>query len=327
MFKDRPIILTTENLSIGYAKKPALRTNINLDLREGTLVCLMGPNGSGKSTLIRTLSGLHKPVEGRVLIENKNISTISAADMAHLLSLVLTDPLNAGQMIARELIEMGRYPYNNWHGRLSEKDEQLINEAIKSTQIEGFVNQKVNTLSDGQLQKVLIAKALVQDTPILILDEPTAHLDLNNRVSIVNLLKELARTYRKSIVMATHELDLALQTADLIWLMGNTGPLHEGIPEDLVLNGRIDEVFELKGFDLKTGVLEKASTGKTVQLSGEGYLYLWTKNALERNGFELTDDAELKVTVENKNQIEWVLTKESEQVWFNSLYDLLNAID
>jgi iron complex transport system ATP-binding protein len=147
-------------------------------------------------------------------------------------------------------------------------------------------NKKIHELSDGQLQMVMIARAVVQDTPAILLDEPTAHLDLNNRLEIMNLLRRLAHQSKKAILVSTHELDLALQTADIIWLAGLEKNIISGIPEDLVLNGSFDSIFQFKGFDLKTGKVEHDPHRKLViALDGSGHEYLWTKNALQRNGF------------------------------------------
>ena len=166
--------------------------------------------------------------------------------------------------------------------------------------IEALINKRLFELSDGQLQMAMIAKALAQETPILFLDEPTAHLDLNNRVEVMNTLRELSRTAGKTILVATHELDLALQTADKIWLATHDKKIKEGIPEDLVLDGSFDEVFQFKGYDLKTGkVQHKAYRNIAVNVIGEGHEYLWTKNALERNGYEVNIHANVIVKIEN----------------------------
>jgi iron complex transport system ATP-binding protein len=167
----------------------------------------------------------------------------------------------------------------------------------------------------------MIARALVQDTPIILLDEPTAHLDLNNRVEIMNLLRNICRTEGKAILVATHELDLALQTADLVWLVGNDKKIRTGIPEDLVLNGSFDEIFQFKGFDLKTGkVFHEAHRNLAVNLIGEGHEFLWTKNALERCGFIITENATALITIsKNQKNIEWSFNSQE----FGSLRELL----
>jgi iron complex transport system ATP-binding protein len=241
---------------------------------------------------------------------------------------VLTDKITATHMSVYDLISYGRYPYLNWNISLSEKDHALIKEAIALVHIEPLINKRLYELSDGQLQMAMIAKALTQDTPILFLDEPTAHLDLNNRVEIMNTLRELSRTAGKAILVATHELDLALQTADRIWLATHDKKIKEGIPEDLVLDGSFDQVFQFKGFDLKTGkVHHKPYRNISVNLSGEGHEYLWTKNALERAGYEIGKNSEISINIKaSAGSTSWSVTSESINQEYNSLAGLLNSL-
>jgi iron complex transport system ATP-binding protein len=286
---DKPVYLSTEKLSIGYVinkEKNYLFKDLDLKLHAGQLVCFMGPNGVGKSTLIRTLAGLQKRLAGDI-----QVHPAKATDPASkLISVVLTDKITAMNMTVYEVVAFGRYPYLEWSINLLEQDRVIIDRSISQVHIQHLVSQKLHELSDGQLQMVMIARALAQDTPIILLDEPTAHLDLNNRVEIIKLLRQLAQVTNKAILMATHELDLALRMADSIWLADRNKTILTGMPEDLVLDGSFDRIFEFKGFDLKTGkVQHEAYRGIKVQLDGEGHEYLWTKNALERNGFEVTD--------------------------------------
>ena len=191
-----------------------------------------------------------------------------------------------------------------------------------------MADKNIEELSDGQLQMAMIARALAQETEILLLDEPTAHLDLNNRVEIMNLLRHLARTTNKAILIATHELDLALQTADKIWLATSKKKILTGLPEDLVLDGSFDEVFQLKGFDLKTGKMSHEAHRKiSVQLIGEGHEYLWTKNALERSGYEVATDALIKITlIKEGDKIIWKLIFADSDQFFDSLEKLLSIL-
>jgi len=290
MAEPKSILLQTQSLSVGYGNH-ILFKGLNLVAEAGNLICIMGPNGVGKSTLIRTLAGLQKPISGEIAFRSKN-------EIHHQLAVVLTDRVSSVNMTVYELVTFGRYPYLNWSIQLKKEDSEIIQRSIEQVQIEHLVAKRLFELSDGQLQMVMIARAIAQDTPVILLDEPTAHLDLNNRVWIMKLLKMLARKTKKAIIVATHELDLALQMSDVIWLTGKEKNILSGIPEDLVLNGTFDEVFQFKGFDLKTGKVQHEShRGKTVQLVGEGYAYLWTKNALERKGFEVTpDDMSCKIT-------------------------------
>jgi iron complex transport system ATP-binding protein len=284
----------------------------------GELVCFMGPNGIGKSSLIRTLAGLQSTLGGSIQIP---------ADQA--VALVLTDKITATHMTVYDLISFGRYPYLSWNISLSEKDHTLINEAIAIVHIEALLDKRLYELSDGQLQMAMIAKALAQDTAVLLLDEPTAHLDLNNRVEIMNTLRELSRTAGKAILVATHELDLALQTADRIWLATRDKKIKTGVPEDLVLDGSFDKVFQFKGFDLKTGkVQHQPYRNLYVNLKGEGHEYLWTKNALERSGFETGESSVISVDIKaDSNSIAWLLTTSGgTHISCHSLEELLSAL-
>ena len=327
MITNKPI-LNIKDLTIGYGKGENIHrvmSNLNIQLKTGHLVCFMGPNGVGKSTLIRTIIGAQKAIEGNIFLDNHNLSELSIADIAKNISVVLTDKINAGNMTAQELIAMGRYPHLGWSVTLSKSDIEIIERCIDQTKIHELRNRKIYELSDGQLQKVMIARALCQDTPIMILDEPTAHLDLNNRVEVINLLSELAKTTNKAILMATHELDLALQSADRIWLAGPQQPIIDGFPEDLVLNGKIDEVFGLKGFDLRTGRLEKQLGKGKVVLNGTSHEYLWTKNALERYGYEVVDQSEIVIDIINDGDISWTIKNKGEHK-VNTLEALINLL-
>jgi len=314
------IALLTKDLVVGYTKEKkshALFDSLNLSLRAGELVCFMGSNGVGKTTLIRTLTGLQKPLGGK-------IETINNQAVA----VVLTDRINSAVMTVYDLVTYGRYPYLNWNVSLSDRDYEIVEQAIKQVHLESIVDKKLFELSDGQLQMAMIAKALAQDTPILFLDEPTAHLDLNNRVEIMNILRSLCRTANKTILVATHELDLALQTADRIWLATSDRKIISGIPEDLVLDGTFDAVFQFKGFDLKTGkISHEASRNVSISLSGSGHPFLWTKNALERCGYFISSTAELKLEVaEEEAKPVWLLTSKTEMTKFYALEKLLNAL-
>jgi iron complex transport system ATP-binding protein len=319
MGESRHIVLQTKNLFVGYsAKHGSLLADLNLELRTGELVCFMGPNGIGKSTLIRTLSGLQKPLSG-------SVTTSLTEHTTRQIAVVLTEKISAVNMTVHELITFGRYPYLDWNVRVSEADKEIIDESISQVHIESLVNKRLYELSDGQLQMAMIARALVQATPIIILDEPTAHLDLNNRVEVMQLLRTLARKNNKAILMATHELDLALQTSDLIWLTGKEKNIITGIPEDLVLNGAFDSIFKFKGFDLKTGKIHHETHRATsIQVIGEGHTLLWTKNALQRNGFNITDQQSPTVIYihQTNNKLSWTLADAS----FTNLTDLLDYL-
>ena len=191
---NKNIILKTENLTIGYQSKKAqniVASDINLSIEKGKLITVLGKNGIGKSTLLRTISKVQKPLEGNIFINQKNIEKLTNKELSTALSLVLTESLPESQITVFELVALGRQPYTNWIDTLSKTDLEKINWAIEQTEIEHLKEKFFYELSDGQLQRVLIARALAQDTDLIILDEPTAHLDLHHTIKIFSLLKKL----------------------------------------------------------------------------------------------------------------------------------------
>lgn len=321
--------LSTINLSVGYAQRRTLTRlfhNLNLSLPAGQMICFMGPNGAGKSSLLRTLAGLQRPLAGEIALHSRNDGKTKASQIA----VVLTDRISAVNLTVEEIVAFGRYPYLGWNVALSDIDKSKIGEAIEHVHLQSLLHKRLYELSDGQLQMVMIARALAQDTPIMLLDEPTAHLDLNNRVEVMDLLRSLTRRTGKAILLATHELDLALQTADLIWLTGKNENIISGFPEDLVLNGCFDQTFELKGFDLRTGrVRHQAFRKLSVGLVGEGPEYLWTKNALERNGFAVSTgahDISIRVT-QRDSQLVWRIEIDSVESEVDSIKSLVKLLE
>lgn len=299
-------ILVIQHLNIGYSKgkeKTNIQADLNLHLKRGELVCLIGPNGTGKSTLIRTLAGLQKSLSGEIEIESKSITKISNREKALKIALVLTDKIQVENSRVFDIVALGQFPYSHWLKGLSNDAKEKISEAIRMVHLEHKARYFFNELSDGEKQRVMIAKALAQDTPLIFLDEPTAHLDLPNRVEIMLLLHKLAHQTNKAILLSTHELDLALQAADRIWLMKQNGVL-EGVPEDLVLKGIFNEVFQSDAyfFNPANGNFSmNYSLQKKVRLSGEKTKMYWTLRALARAGFSVVDDANLHIEIADNN--------------------------
>ncbi|MFD2786718.1 ABC transporter ATP-binding protein [Hymenobacter rubripertinctus] len=285
-------LLTAEDLTVGYfgrKKMPRpVAGSLRLALWPGELVCLLGPNGAGKSTLLRTLAGLQPPLGGQLRLGDQELATLNAPARARQLSVVLTDRVDGGNLTGHELVRLGRHPHTGWLGSLSAHDEAQVQAALAATGTAGLAHRPVGELSDGERQKILLARALAQDTPLILLDEPTAHLDLPNRVALMRLLHRLARQTGKAILLSTHELDLALQAADRVWLLSAEDALRTGTPEDLVLSGAFAAAFAREGlaFNPATGTFElHAPTGPPVQLVGDGAAAFWTRRALEREGF------------------------------------------
>ncbi len=280
------------NLSIGYNSKKGLKTvaqNLNTALYKGELTCLLGVNGIGKSTLLKTLSGFLDRISGDILINGSNIDNFSEKELSKQVSIVLTEKVMIQNMTARELIAMGRSPYNGFWGRINKEDEDIVDRCIEMVNIAHLKNRYVDNLSDGERQKVMIAKALAQDTAIILLDEPTAFLDFPSKVEIVQLLHKLTRETDKSIFLSTHDLELALQSADKLWLMDKNSKIHIGSPEDLALQGILSSFFYKKGifFDEYSGLFRiKNQAVKQIKLIGEGIRYLMMQKALLRTGIK-----------------------------------------
>lgn len=205
--------ITTSRLTVGYRGHRVVE-DISLSLPCGRLVCLLGPNGAGKSTLLRTLCGFQPPIEGTVTVSGSDLTAMSAAEVARLVSVVLTDRPPTPSLTAAEMVGMGRAPYTGFWGRLSDDDRRLVSEAMTTVDIAPLATRRMGQLSDGERQKVMIAKALAQHTPVIVLDEPTAFLDYPSKVAVMKTLTRLAHDEGKTILMSTHDLELAAQLGD-----------------------------------------------------------------------------------------------------------------
>jgi iron complex transport system ATP-binding protein len=239
-------ILQTKNLSIGYTSKKEVLTiasDINISLIKGKLITLIGGNGIGKSTLLRTITAIQTPISGEIKLNNKDIFSIENSELAQQQSLVLTDKLPSSNLTVWELIALGRQPYTNWIGTLSDEDYSKIKTAVQLTNIEHLIEKKHYEISDGQLQKVLIARALAQDTDLIILDEPTTHLDLFHKVSVFKLLQKLAHETEKCILFSTHDIDLAIQLSDEMIVMTESFCIQDQ-PCNLIEKGVFDTLFK-----------------------------------------------------------------------------------
>jgi iron complex transport system ATP-binding protein len=332
-------ILSTHDLTIGYGSKKGdakhIAKHLNLVLQPGKLVCLLGPNGAGKSTLMRTISGLQPPMSGHVLIGGADIQALDIGEMAKRLSVVLTERVQTGNLTVQEIVTLGRTPYTNWMGKLTVTDHEKINWAMQVTDTHRHADQRISQLSDGEKQKVMLARALAQDTNLILLDEPTAHLDLPHRVEMMHLLHHLAHQMNKAILLSTHELDLALQTADELWLMNPNHAFVSGIPEDLVLSGAFQSAFARPGFnfDLSTGTfsIHPPAARFTVSLTGADTDFLfWTQKALKRAGIATKTDTSLPIQIEIKgdqNNFWWQVQQANRQEIFSTIEALLQYLN
>lgn len=238
-------ILHTKDLSIGYESKKhktIVASDISLALESGKLISIIGANGIGKSTLLRTLTGIQKPISGEVLLENKLVSEFSPSELSQKLALVLTEKLPPSNLTVFELVALGRQPYTNWIGKMTPEDIAKVNEALHLTGTSLLYAKKYFQISDGQLQNVLVARALAQDTPLIVLDEPTTHLDLQHKAALFRLLKKLTSETGKCILFSTHDVEMAIQLSDEIIVMNREKAIQDS-PENLIRNGHFDQLF------------------------------------------------------------------------------------
>ena len=330
--------LCGETLSIGYRRGSRRQTvvarDLDLQLDCGEVVCLVGPNGAGKSTLLRTLTGLQPALGGRVTVEGTDIGRLDIKARAQKIGVVLTERVSVGLLPAFDLVALGRYPHTDWTGRLSRADTAVVDWALDAVDAAELRDRHVNELSDGERQKIMIARALAQEPTIVVLDEPTAFLDLPRRVETMGLLKRLARETDRAILLSTHDLDLAIRAADRMWLMSSRGVIHSGAPEDLVLRGELEAVFAGEGvsFDREHGSFHLAAPVRGfVHLEGRGQPAVWSQRALRREGFDLIDDAAqsrctVRIIRAASGEVRWVVEWGDETVNCASIYDVVAAV-
>lgn len=312
-------LLMARGMTIGYQEpgreRRVLATDLSLELHSGELVCLIGPNGVGKSTLIRTLSGMQPMLAGRVELAGRDLSALDARARARHLAVVLTERIAVGMLTAYLLVSLGRHPHTSWTGRLTAQDHEVVRWALRAVGAEDLASRPVEELSDGERQKVMIARALAQEPVLLILDEPTAFLDLPRRIEIMRVLRHLAHTTGRAILLSTHDLDLALRSADRLWLMAMDGSLIDGGPEDLVLNGGLEAAFrsEHMRFDRESGSFRLTTVARGAAIvQGEGLAARWAARALERAGYHLESPpspADVCVSVSQRNGAPTYLTQ------------------
>lgn len=299
--------LETQNLTVGYTHKKvstSVLSNLNLKVKIGELVCVLGRNGIGKSTLLRTLSRVQKPLNGAVLLDGIDINDINQMRLAQLLGVVLTERVNIGSLPAYKVVELGRYAYSGWTGSLSAEDQHIVDWAIHAVDAEHLVCKDMAELSDGERQRIMIARALAQEPTLLVLDEPTAFLDVPARVELMGLLRKLAREQNMSIIVSSHELELSLRSADTIWLVQSNSTLVCGAPEDIVLTGAIERAFASANisFDAEDRSFRFSNPGGyRARILGDGLNAKLACAVLEREGFEIVpenDASSLTITIE-----------------------------
>jgi len=328
------VVLTAQNLTIGYVhsrtNKTVIAQGLNLELHTQELVCLVGPNGVGKSTLLRTLTGLQPKLGGNLLLKGKPLEKYSNKALAQLVSVVLTAPVQVGNMKVRNLVGLGRFPFTGLFDSRSPEDDAAVQSALEMAGAGSLAERFVHELSDGERQRVMIARALAQEPLLLVLDEPTAFLDLPGRIATMQLMRELSHTHGKAVLASTHDLDQAMHLADKMWLMGKDGAILQGAPEDLVLTGAFGTTFAQPNlqFDFKTGSFEaEIKPEQRVVLQAEGLADIWTTRALRRAGFEVLVDGPSDLprveVVQQNARTTWKLIRNGVALEFDSIYALL----
>ncbi|MCD8302625.1 MAG: ABC transporter ATP-binding protein [Prevotellaceae bacterium] len=243
------------NLSVGYGDEPVV-SGINATLHEGELCALIGPNGAGKSTLLRTMAAFQPAISGELWLNDIDVRTSTPLSLSRHIGVVLTERVSGMGITVRDLVEMGRSPYTNFWGKLTEEDQLVVSRALDMVGISELADRQASTLSDGERQKVMIAKALAQETPIILLDEPTAYLDFPSKVETMLLLRRLCREMGKSVLLSTHDLSLALQVTDSLWLLSRDGTLSAGTPQTLGQSGALNAVFRSPHVEFDTTTLQ-----------------------------------------------------------------------
>jgi iron complex transport system ATP-binding protein len=279
--------IIAKNLTLGYSnRKPSnpVLENLSFQLFENELTCLLGPNGVGKSTLIKAILGQLTPWKGELTLNDRKVQYFSNSELSKALSVVLSEPILPGNMTVGQLVALGRIPHTGWTGRLDSHDRDLIDNALYLTKMEELKDERLSEISDGQRQKAMIARALAQDGKVMVLDEPTAHLDLVNRYQIMHLLRDIAKKQQKSILVVTHDLEIALETSDRLMLLSNTFPLVTGLPEDLVVLGQLDRILpgnEFR-FNIEKGKIEQNNPNSEVSILGNQVVGFWVRKALDK---------------------------------------------
>lgn len=325
-------ILSLESVIIGYKSGrtgKSILPPLTASAGKGELIAVIGRNGIGKSTLLRTIAGIQRPLGGEILYGNRQITDYSGMELAQNISYISTEVVKSGNMSVYELVALGRYPYTNWMGKIDAENHEAIVSALEKCSMIDFAGRLISELSDGERQRAMIARILAQDTGIMIMDEPTAFLDVSGRYEILHLMHDISRNSGKSIIFSTHDLQSAISQADKIWLILDD-MLVEGAPEDLMIKGVFDKLFNLSAvqFNSITGTFTFHTEERgTIYVKGEGSRKYWIEKAINRAGFltssSLTDPY---ISVPAKASDDYLLIKNDSIVSFNTAYDLVNYL-
>jgi len=329
-------VFNIRDLSIGFQSRHhrhLLFENINAEAMPGEFIALIGQNGIGKSTLLKTLMHILKPLSGHIELNQKPLSKYNRLERSHEMGFVSTEIVMAGHLSVENLVSLGRIPHTNWFGHLASMDRDKIEWALTTTKLDHIRHKNIGEISDGERQRTMIARSVAQDTRILILDEPTAFLDLPSRFEMLNLLKNLAKEEGKTIIFSTHDLNLVLHEVDKIWMMAGD-QFRQGAPEDLMINDALTHLFPQEWMKISSSdgrFIFPRKFSQTIQLDSTRELLYWTQNALERKGFQVTHEKNMGLKVRAASDQDgyfWKLyrTDRTSTVVYRTLYDLLNAI-
>jgi iron complex transport system ATP-binding protein len=328
--EERHEILSFESLLIGYSSgknRKILLPPLNARAYKGELIALIGQNGIGKSTLLRTLTGLQKDLGGVTIINGKPVQSYSRMDFARSIGYISTEPVRVSNMKVHDLVALGRFPHTDWLGKFTSIDHEIIKDAIEKVGMTIHMNRYITELSDGERQRAMIARVLAQDTDLLVMDEPTAFLDIKSKYEIIHLLHDLSKRRGKTVIFSTHDLNIAVSEADKIWLILNDS-FEEGAPEDMIISGAFDELFKdsLIRFNRTDGnfIFRNEFKGN-INIRGEGICRLWTEKAINRAGYSVSEEnAEMEIEVfSTPGENKWILENSQNKKEFSSVYDLI----
>lgn len=252
-------IVEIEDLSVGYGSgrsKVVLLRNVNVKLHRGGVTCMFGANGSGKSTLLRTIAGEQLPLSGRIKIEGEDMTKLSIRRRAQMISVVYTDHSCPDRLKVNEVVAIGRQPHTGMLGRLSAEDHRIVSQSLEAVGLETMSGKYMTEISDGERQKVMIARALAQQTPVMLLDEPTSYLDVASRIEVMEMLGRLAKEYNRAVLLTTHDVAEALSVAEMAWLIPGDGRLIDGVVSELIASGKMDTLFEARGLKFDARVMD-----------------------------------------------------------------------
>lgn len=325
-------ILSLDSLKIGYVSgrhENVLLPPLNACANKGELIAVIGRNGIGKSTLLRTLTGLQPSLGGEIFYSGKNIRDYSRMDLAQKVGYISTEIVKVSNMSVYDLVALGRFPHTNWMGKIDTKNHEVIMDAIEKTTMSAFCNRFVSELSDGERQRAMIARILAQDTGIMVMDEPTAFLDIGSKYEILHLMHLLSHKNEKTIIFSTHDLHMAISQSDKIWLILDNR-LMEGAPEDIMIEGAFDHLFDSSPvqFNSENGTFSFRSEEKgRIFIEGDGIRRHWTEKAINRAGFSLSEVKTIPyIIIPSGNNREWKLTTNISSVEFRSIYELVSFL-